>query len=285
MTPSSSTTYYLRAEGTCNTTSCVSKTIIVNTSTITPLSAFVTPAVICQGFSATLNQSGGTLGADTYWRWYTGSCGGTLAGTTYSSLIIAPSISGTYYVRAINACNTTACASTSLSVLPVSTPSLSANSSYSSICRDSSDILNFSGGSLGTGAYWKWYSGSCGLNPFGTGASITIYPDSTMTFYVRAEGQCNTTTCASTSVVVFSESVATSSVVATPSTICSGDFSVLGITDGVPGTGADWYWYIGNCGSSPCGTGVSILSHLQFRRRTMCVLKICAILQLVQVRQ
>src|SRR6185369_12016447 len=51
------------------------------------------------------------------------------------------------------------------------------------------------------GATWKWYSGSCGGTPVGTGASLTnVAVNSTTTFYVRAEGTCSTTTCASVTV-------------------------------------------------------------------------------------
>ncbi|MDN5203596.1 T9SS type A sorting domain-containing protein [Fulvivirgaceae bacterium BMA10] len=58
------------------------------------------PATICNGNSATLNISG-SLNDATQWSVYTGSCGGTLVGTTTSStFVVTPSApSTTYYVR------------------------------------------------------------------------------------------------------------------------------------------------------------------------------------------
>jgi hypothetical protein len=62
--------------------------------------------------------------------------------------------------------------------------------------------LTVSGGSLGTGASWKWYSGSCGGILIGTGSSVTVSPTTNTTFYARAEGTCNSTSCASITTTV-----------------------------------------------------------------------------------
>lgn len=83
-----------------------------------------------------------------------------------------------------------------------STAPTGASASPNPVCSGSSVTLIKSGGSLGTGASWEWYSGSCGGTPVGSGSSITVYPTSTTTYYVRAEGDCNTTSCASVTVMV-----------------------------------------------------------------------------------
>ncbi|KAF0199255.1 MAG: hypothetical protein FD170_3919 [Bacteroidetes bacterium] len=54
----------------------------------------------------------------------------------------------------------------------------------------------------------RWYTGSCGGTLVGSGPSITVSPTVTTTYYVRAEGICNTTTCASATVTVTSPTVA-----------------------------------------------------------------------------
>jgi hypothetical protein len=61
---------------------------------------------------------------------------------------------------------------------------------------------------LGAGAVWRWYSGSCGGTLVGTGTSISVSPTSATTYFVRAEGTCNTTACVSTSVAVHTNTVA-----------------------------------------------------------------------------
>jgi hypothetical protein len=89
------------------------------------------------------------------------------------------------------------------SVLPSCVNSTAASSASNSvICPGASFSLLKSGGSLGTGANWKWYSGSCGGTLVGTGASINVSPSSTTTYYIRAEGACNTTSCVSTTIVI-----------------------------------------------------------------------------------
>jgi phosphatidylethanolamine-binding protein (PEBP) family uncharacterized protein len=71
------------------------------------------------------------------------------------------------------------------------------------ICPTASATLSIVGGSLGTGATWRWYAGGCGSgSSIGSGTSITVTPGSTTTYFARAEGTCNTTACASTTVTV-----------------------------------------------------------------------------------
>jgi predicted extracellular nuclease len=64
---------------------------------------------ICLGENITLTVVGGSLGEAASWKWYTGSCGGVLAGTG-STLTVTPVANTTYYVRAEGTCNFTACA-------------------------------------------------------------------------------------------------------------------------------------------------------------------------------
>lgn len=70
------------------------------------------------------------------------------------------------------------------------------------ICLGGSTTLSVQGGSLGTGASWKWFTGSCGGTAAGTGSAFSTTPSGTTTYYVRAEGTCGTTDCAVTTVNV-----------------------------------------------------------------------------------
>jgi Ig-like domain CHU_C associated/Secretion system C-terminal sorting domain len=91
-----------------------------------------------------------------------------------------------------------------------------ATSSVTTNCGPTTTTLTVQGGALGTGASWKWYTGSCGGTLVGTGASITVPVNATTTYYVRAEGTCNTTTCASVTVTI--NTVPTISIAAAPYT-------------------------------------------------------------------
>ena len=76
-----------------------------------------------------------------------------------------------------------------------STPPSSATANPNPINYGESTTLTVIGGSLGTGASWKWYSSSCGGTYIGSGSSISVTPSSATTYYVRAEGACNITDC------------------------------------------------------------------------------------------
>ena len=80
-------------------------------------------------------------------------------------------------------------------------PTISAT--RTAICAGSSTILSVQSGSLNDATNWKWYSGSCGGTPAGTGSQIQVSPGSTTTYYVRGEGGCVTPgSCASQQITV-----------------------------------------------------------------------------------
>lgn len=54
----------------------------------------------------------------------------------------------------------------------------------------------------------RWYSGSCGGTYAGAGPQLFVSPSSTTTYYVRVEGECNTSSCASQTVTVNTAPVA-----------------------------------------------------------------------------
>jgi hypothetical protein len=255
--PTSTTTYFVRAEGTCNTTTCQSVTVTVNTFSTAATSATASIPTICPGNSTTLSVTGGSLGSGANWTWYTGSCGGTIAGTG-ASVSVSPAATTTYFVRAEGSCNTTTCVSVTVTVNTVSSAPASASASTPVICTGSSTTLSVSGGSLGSGATWAWYSGSCGGTLVGTGASLSVSPTSTTTYFVRAEGSCNTTSCQSVTVTVNTLSTAATSAAASIPTICPGNSTTLSVSGGSLGSGANWTWYTGSCGGTIAGTGTSV---------------------------
>ncbi|MFN0204660.1 MAG: T9SS type A sorting domain-containing protein [Bacteroidia bacterium] len=196
--PTSTTTYYARAEGACGNTACVSFTVNVVGCSVAP-TGISGPVGLCPGQSTTLSVAGGSLGTGASWKWYKGACGGTLVGTG-SSIVVSPTTSTAYFVRAEGgACGTTACAGGALSIYNNSTAPTSI-SGTTTITAGASTTLSVNGGNLGLGAAWKWYNGTCGGNLVGTGASISVTPTSTTTYFVRAEGNCNNTGCVSVTV-------------------------------------------------------------------------------------
>ncbi|MBI5218061.1 MAG: T9SS type A sorting domain-containing protein [Bacteroidia bacterium] len=147
--------------------------------------------------TVTITTATPPTGYDLTWYWQT-SCSGTstanpLGGTTYTV-----TQSGTYYIRAHHTCGnwSSGCGSVTVIVKTNSTAPTSASANPIYVCQGGSTTLTKSGGSLGTGASWKWYSGSCGGTYEGSGISISVSPTLSTVYFVRAQGDCNTTSCA-----------------------------------------------------------------------------------------
>jgi hypothetical protein len=239
VSPTINTTYYVRYSGTCNTTTCASQLVTVNTLSTAPTGITGT-TTICNGGSTTLTVSGGSAGTGATAEWFTGSCGGTSAGTG-NSITVSPTINTTYYVRYSGTCNTTTCASQLVTVNTLSTAPTGITGT-TTICNGGSTTLTVSGGSAGTGATAEWFTGSCGGTSAGTGNSITVSPTSNTTYYVRYSGTCNTTTCASVTVNI--DAVPTASITITPLIACGLTSAALGGNTPSPGTGV-WSQFSG----------------------------------------
>jgi hypothetical protein len=144
----------------------------------------------------------------------TGSTGGTFTSTTGLVIdpatgVISPAASTpgnyvvTYTVTGLGACGNVV-KTANIAINTISVAPTGATASNPSICGNSGTTnLSVVGGTLGTGASFKWYTGSCGGTPVGTGATLSnVFVNQTTTFYVRAEGPCNSTVCASVTVNV-----------------------------------------------------------------------------------
>ncbi len=210
VSPTSTTTYWVRIENTTSpctaTTGGVSTTITVNQPSAAPTS--VTGLDICTPNSTTLTALGGTLGTNANYQWGTGSVVGTspIVGATNSTLTVSPVSTTTYWVRIENTAGPCTVNTSGLTkLITVSQPSVaaaSANKNKNNVCPGISVQLSTTGGTLGTGASWKWYTGSPGGTLVGTGATLTVTPAVTTTYYVRAEGSCNTTSDVSVTVTI-----------------------------------------------------------------------------------
>lgn len=125
------------------------------------------------------------------------------------------------------------------------------------ICSGSSTTLTVTGGSKAADATTEWFTGSCAGTPAGTGDVITVSPTTTTTYYVRYNGSCNTTGCATVTVTVNTLSTAPTGVTGT-TTICAGSSTTLTVDGGSKGTGAVTQWFTGSCGGTSAGTGDAI---------------------------
>jgi hypothetical protein len=189
---------------TTNSTGCpntATLNLTVNNPSIAASAVIASANNVSAGTSVTLAVQGGSLGTGASWKWYRGSCGGTLVGTG-ASITLTANTTDTYYVRAEGTCNTTSCATITVNVLSAQCGPEVVSASSTRICSGSSTTLSVLG-TLYPGAIWRWRRNSCSGTIVGTGASLSVAPTATTTYYVRAEGgTCGITLCMSITIIV-----------------------------------------------------------------------------------
>ena len=123
VSPTTNTTYWVRIESTASpciaNSGGVSKLVTVNQLSIAPSGA-TGNTTICNGGSTTLTVTGGTKGAGAVTEWFTGSCGSTVL-FTGDSYTVSPTTNTTYYVRYKGTCNTTTCATVTVTLSSANT--------------------------------------------------------------------------------------------------------------------------------------------------------------------
>ncbi len=220
VTPASNTAYSVTATLGGGCTASTSSTVTVNPL---PSPAIAGSTDICAGNSTTLTASGGTG-----FIWNTGA--------TTAAITVSPASTTGYTVTVSSAAGCSAVSSTTVTVNPVPTPSVSGTNT---ICVGNSTILSATGG----GTY-TWSNGA-------TTANITVSPASTTNYIVTVTSAANCTATASRSVTVGTIPTIT----LTPSSVlCNGNStgSISSSTSGGTGT----YSYLWSTGA----TGAAIIS-------------------------
>ncbi|MEO6489504.1 MAG: hypothetical protein ABIO04_06160, partial [Ferruginibacter sp.] len=194
VSPLVTTTYFGRYEDAapCGYNSgCVQVTVTVQQISADPTSAAASVPVICIGQNTNLSIAGGGSGTAEVIRWYTASCGGTLAGSG-NNLSVSPAVTTTYYGRYENAapCSyVSGCVAVTVTVTQRSTSPVSAVASPATICIGGSATLSLNGGTPVLGTVIRWYTSSCGGTMVGSGNGISVSPSATTTYYGRYEDQ------------------------------------------------------------------------------------------------
>ncbi len=142
--------------------------------------------------------------------------------------------SGPYTVTVTSAqgCTSQATANVVINVPSTDPGSATSNAPFDNICAGGNVTLSVGGGTLGTGAQWQWYSGSCGGTPVGSGSSITVSPSVTTNYFVRAEGVCGNTMCVFITITVntgIPAQAVTIPIVGLPAYACNATAATLSI--------------------------------------------------------
>lgn len=180
----------------------------VLTSTLSPtLNSTLSPPSFCSGAAFSYTPTSVTPGATFAWARAvvagisnlansgTDDPNETLNNTTADSIKVIY-----VYTVSANGCTNADTDSVIVAVNSLSTVALSATANPNPVLSGDSTLLTANGASLGTGAVYNWYSGSCGGTPVGSGSPIYVTPSTATTYFVRVQGTCNTTSCASVTV-------------------------------------------------------------------------------------
>lgn len=151
------------------------------------------------GSNVTLSIDNPT-GTDTY-RWYRGNSGDTstlLAESTATSMIVAPTVTTNYWVRALRS----SCHADSATVtVTICYPRITAQPANASIVEGQSATLSVAATGNAPLTY-QWYAGAAGVtsNPVagGTGATLTVTPVVTTSYWVQVRSGCSVNSVAAT---------------------------------------------------------------------------------------
>ncbi|MFT3981050.1 MAG: hypothetical protein QM687_11310 [Ferruginibacter sp.] len=150
-------------------------TITVNALSTAPVAALSTVTTSCGPTTTTLSVSGGNLGTGASWKWYTAACGGTLIGTGATLNNVTVNASTTYFVRAEGGCNTSSCASVTVTINDLPGIVLTA-AQYTSLLPGMVASLKATVSPPNTGYTYTWYR-SGGVVAGATGNTLLVNVD------------------------------------------------------------------------------------------------------------
>jgi Ig-like domain CHU_C associated len=194
--PLETTQYWLRTKrAACNAdTAAITVTICIPKITAQPAGG-----MIASGTSKTLSVTATGTPAMSY-QWYVGASGNTaspIAGATAASYT-TPNLtaSATYWVRITcpqQSCGTNSINSTAATVTVCQPPVITQQPSSQTLTNSQSRTLSVT--ATGDGLQYQWYQGTAGVTttPIGTNRStVSVYPGSTKSYWVRVTGTCGT---------------------------------------------------------------------------------------------
>jgi gliding motility-associated-like protein len=205
--PSVPTTYSVRFEGYCDTTSSVSTTVDMKIGSVVPESVSSNRDNICPGDGTILlSYAGGILGTGATARWYSDTLSQMVIGMDNDLSLPAPFNTTEYFVRFEGDCDSTDFVGTSVNIKSIPVPPDTAYSDRDSVCPgDGNVVLSYSGGDPGSNGTAVWYADPAMTVKLGTGNDLSIAaPEFSATYFMRFEADCDTSITVSAEVVVVS---------------------------------------------------------------------------------
>ncbi len=178
------------------------------------------PATICSGGSLDLDILSGNLNSATNWKWYSGSCGGTLVGTG-THINVSPTTTTTYFVRGEGGCTAPGtCVSVVVNVIYNPTVLCAGNVNANAAAGMCAAIVTYPNPAVtGPATLTYSFSGATTASGLGSGSGSLFNKGTTQVTYT-ATNMCSTATC-SFNVIVSDNSLPTITAPANI-TLCSG---------------------------------------------------------------
>lgn len=152
------------------------------------------PQSVSMGTAAVALSVTATGDAPLHYQWYVGATGNAsepIAGATGSAVQVQPAVSTMVWVRVWNDCGSIDSSAATITVNGCSVVTINALSSSTSIVEGKSTVLSATA-SGGSGLVYQWFIGTPGVTnvPAGSGASLTVQPPSTTTYWLRVTNDC-----------------------------------------------------------------------------------------------
>lgn len=257
VSPTATTRYWARVANACGFANSSSATVMVLTA-CAPADIIDDPVhtTIAEGSSATLSvRSTGT--EPLAYQWYEGSSGDVrmpVSGARAASVTVSPAVTTSYWVRVANDCGTASSQAATVTVAPICDAAAIVTDPQSvAIVRGQSVTLDVVVAGTAPLAY-QWYEATTGDVSLpaanGTGASLTVAPQATTPYWVRAANSCGTV-LSRTAIVTVDDVCAGPQITNQPAgrTITSGNSAPLSVA--VTGTAPlSYQWFIGPAGDT-----------------------------------
>ncbi len=194
--PTQKTTYYVRAEGTMDTSEHVQTEInILETSSERFAIIYKGKPVVCEGEKVEMEVDNYVIDDDGIWNWYLDSSSGKIVASG-AFVEFYPVKTSTYILRRDGTCNTSNGTSVTIYVNQNSDITNARIITPDTFHKWEKTILTVTGGILGNDAQWYWYKDTCTINKYlGTGDSIAVIVRRRAKYFVMAKGKCSETEC------------------------------------------------------------------------------------------
>jgi Ig-like domain CHU_C associated len=260
VSPSSTTSYWVRVTGQCGTPADSAAVIVTVTASTCPVVTVGIPVAtaISGGFQLSVTASTGSGGGSLTYSWFSN---GNFAGSG-NPLTVTPQSATQYNVVVSNACGSQS-ASPAITVTPAATcnaPAISSiTASPTSITAGAASTLTVV--ATGTSLNYQWYAGAPGdtskpvIN--GNSATISVAPAQTTSYWVLVSSGCGATPATSPAVTVTVTAACTTPTITTPASEIippGGSAALAASAAGTAPLHYQWYQGAAETATTPVGS-------------------------------